>query len=75
MLRLQRSRRMGRREVVMMTAVFRIKSYSAVEIESLISLMNRNGYRVIFEKGDRVSTKVIIHKDGQEYVGITEDEE
>lgn len=58
-----------------MTAVFRIKSYSAIEIESLISLMNRNGYRVIFEKGDRVSTKVIIHKDGQEYISITEDEE
>ena len=58
-----------------MTAVFKIKSYSAIEVESLISLMNRNGYRVIFEKGDRVSTKVIIHKDGQEYVGITEDEE
>lgn len=58
-----------------MTAVFRIKSYSAIEIESLISLMNRNGYRVIFEKGDRISTKVIIHKDCKEYVGITEDEE
>ena len=56
-----------------MTAVFRIKSYSSREIDSLISIMTKNGYKVIFEKGDRVSTKIIIQKDGQEYLSETEE--
>ena len=56
-----------------MTAVFRIKSYSSSEIDSLISIMTKNGYKVIFEKGDRVSTKIIIQKDGQEYLSATEE--
>lgn len=57
-----------------MTAVFKIRSFTANEIDSLISIMTKNGYKVIFEKGDRVSTKVIIHKEGQEYISIEEDE-
>ena len=56
-----------------MTAVFRLKSFAANEIDSLISVMTKNGYKVIFEKGDRVSTKVIIRKDGQEYLSERED--
>lgn len=55
-----------------MIAVFKLKSYSAGEIDALISVMTKNGYKVIFEKGDRVSTKVIIQKHGQEYVSDTE---
>lgn len=58
-----------------MTAVFKIRSFTANEIDSLISIMTKNGYKVIFEKGDRVSTKVIIHKEGQEYISIAEEDE
>lgn len=55
-----------------MKAVFKIKRYTDREVESLISLMTNNGYKVSFEKGDRVTTKVIISKDGQEYIGEDE---
>lgn len=56
-----------------MTAVLRIKTFSAVEIEALVSLLTRNGYMVSFQKGDRVTTKVIIRKDGQEYLNPMEE--
>lgn len=55
-----------------MTAVFKIRRYTEREVDSLISLMTANGYKVSFEKGDRVTTKVIISKDGQEYIGEDE---
>jgi len=55
-----------------MKAVFKIKRYTEREVDSLISLMTANGYKVSFEKGDRVTTKVIISKDGQEYIGEDE---
>ena len=51
-----------------MTAVFKIRRYTAGEIDALISLMTNNGYKVSFQKGDRVSQKVIISKEGQEYI-------
>jgi len=54
-----------------MITVFRFKSFTASEVDSLITLMTRNGYKVKFEKGDRVTTKVTIQKDGDE--GIAED--
>lgn len=54
-----------------MITVFKFKSFTATEIDSLITLMTRNGYKVKFEKGDRVATKVTISKDGEE--GIAED--
>ena len=54
-----------------MITVFRFKSYTATEIDSLVTLMTRNGYTVKFEKGDRVAIKVTISKDGEE--GIAED--
>lgn len=54
-----------------MITVFKFKSFTASEIDSLITLMTRNGYIVKFEKGSRVTTKVTIQKDGDE--GITED--
>lgn len=56
-----------------MTAVLRIKTYSAVEIESLVSLLTKNGYMVSFQKGDRVTTKIIIRKDGKEYLNPMEE--
>ena len=56
-----------------MTAVLRIKTFSAVEIEALVSLLTRNGYMVSFQKGDRVTTKVIIRKEGQEYLNPMEE--
>lgn len=56
-----------------MTAVLRIKTFSAVEIEALVSLLTRNGYMVSFQKGDRVTTKVIIRKEGQEYLNPSEE--
>ena len=55
-----------------MKAVFKIRRYTEREVDSLISLMTTNGYKVSFEKGDRVTTKVIISKDGQEYIGEDE---
>ena len=56
-----------------MKAVFKIRRYTEREVDSLISLMTANGYKVSFEKGDRVTTKVIIiSKDGQEYIGEDE---
>ena len=36
-----------------MTAIFKLKRFSACEIDALITLMTENGYKVIFEKGDR----------------------
>ena len=51
-----------------MTAVFRLKRFSAHEIDALITLMTENGYKVVFERGDRVSSKVTITKAGQEYI-------
>jgi len=38
------------------------------EIDALITLMTENGYKVVFEKGDRVSSKVTITRAGQEYI-------
>ena len=51
-----------------MTAIFKLKRFSACEIDALITLMTENGYKVIFEKGDRVSSKVTITRAGQEYI-------
>ena len=51
-----------------MTAVFKLKRFSAHEIDALITLMTENGYKVVFEKGDRVSPKVTITRAGQEYI-------
>ena len=51
-----------------MTAIFKLKRFSACEIDELITLMTENGYKVIFEKGDRVSSKVTITRAGQEYI-------
>ena len=53
-----------------MIAVFKIKSYSSSEIDAVVSLMTKNGYKVIFEKGDRVSMKMTIVKDGMEFVAM-----
>ena len=57
-----------------MTAVFKFKRFSANEINALISLMTENGYKVIFEKGDRVASKVTITRVGQEYITEGENE-
>lgn len=57
-----------------MTAVFKLKRYSASELDAVVSMMTQNGYKVIFEKGDRVSTKMTITKDGMEFISA-EDEE
>lgn len=53
-----------------MIAVFKIKAYSSSEIDAVVSLMTKNGYKVIFEKGDRVSMKMTIVKDGMEFVAM-----
>ena len=53
-----------------MIAVFKIKSYSSFEIDAVVSCMTKNGYKVIFEKGDRVSLKMTIVKDGMEFVSM-----
>ena len=53
-----------------MIAVFKIKSYSSSEIDAVVSVMTKNGYKVIFEKGDRVSLKLTIVKDGMEFVSM-----
>lgn len=53
-----------------MIAVFKIKSYSSSEIDAVVSVMTKNGYKVIFEKGDRVSMKMTIVKDGMEFVSM-----
>ena len=57
-----------------MTAVFKLKRYTVAEIDAIVSVMTNNGYKVVFEKGDRVSTKMTITKDGMEFISA-EDEE
>lgn len=57
-----------------MTAVFKLKRYTAAEIDAIVSVMTNNGYKVVFEKGDRMSTKMTITKDGMEFISA-EDEE
>ena len=57
-----------------MTAVFKLKRFSAHEIDALIMLMTENSYKVVFEKGDRVSSKVTITRAGKEYITEGEDE-
>lgn len=53
-----------------MIAVFKLKNYNASEIDAVVSCMTKNGYKVIFEKGDRVSLKLTIVKDGMEFVSM-----
>lgn len=51
-----------------MIAVFKLKRYAASELDAIVSVMTQNGYKVIFEKGDRVSLKLTIVKDGMEFI-------
>ena len=51
-----------------MIAVFRIKRYSSEDVRAFIHLMTENGYKVSFEKGDRMATKVTVTKECQEYI-------